>query len=133
MQRDLDIEDVDDGVECRGAGWRMRLDPQSRRLVVFQGLEFALEQELMAVQALALRSPSPSVSWYLKHIEVLARLLLRLGIEDIDLATDDEGNWQEFADIAMPDLAALGKRLQESWVEFEGNELRWGQPLGLTN
>ena len=130
MQRDLDIEDFDDGVECRGAGWRMRLDPASRRLVFYEGLDPSLEQELLAVQTMSRRAPSATALWYVKHTEVLTIVVQRLGIADIDLSVDDEGGWQEFVDVAMPDLASLGKRLEQSWVEFEGNELRWGTPLG---
>lgn len=128
MQRDLDVADFYDGIDCRSASWHLRLERGARRIVIHRGLDPQLEQELVAAQLFGRRTNSTIGDWYAKHVEVLALLLRRLGFDEIDLATEDESGWEKFAEIAEPRLAALGARLRERWVEYEGNELRWGRP-----
>lgn len=126
---DVDLDDYGSYTECRIREWKFRLYRGPHRVVVREGLPAGSLAALARVQALPRRPGSSGLSaWFDAHVDVLTRILHRLGFGRIHLAAEDEGGWQAFADNADPELAAMSARLAERWRRFQGRELSWGRP-----
>ncbi len=126
---DADVDDCGDHLECRIGDWRFRLYRGPHRIVVMQGLPAELLRTLAQTQSHERRNSAvDQASWFDSHVDALTRILLRLGLNRMSLATEDEGGWQPFARNADPELAAIAARLQEHWQRYAGREIAWGRP-----
>lgn len=126
LQLDVNADIVQSGAysEVRLDSWILQVHGQARRLVVVQGLPAELLKRFAEAQAGARQGDLALEA----RVDVMTRVLWRLGLKALSFGGDGVRGWQAFADQADPELAAMAGRLREQWIRFEGREFAWGRP-----
>jgi len=120
---------VGDHIDCHIDGWNLRLHDKPRRIAVVSGLPGSSVQALEEQQAQGRRGTmTQQAPWLDAHVDVLTRILRHLGFSKMELAIEEAGGWQSFAENADPELAALAARLNDHWNHYFGREVAWGRP-----
>jgi hypothetical protein len=126
-QAEMDLRDTTGGVRASGGGWCLRLERDPGRLVVEQGLPSLLLSQLYRAQREGRGNGQGDAAtrWYDAHVAAASRVLRRIGVTTVELATDDEGGWEPFAEIARPELGRMAERLRAHWVRHAACERDW--------
>lgn len=66
--------------------------------------------------------------WYAENTELLCLILVNLGANSIDFASDGSYGWKEFAETLDSNLNDSAKKLKQLWLEYQSNELQLGRP-----
>lgn len=127
-QMQMDLAESTTHVDCRSAGWHVVIDKAALRCDVLALPGDELANALRVARSLSVRSAHQVDRWYETMVDLLVRLLMALGLNEHEFASEEGGGWRAYAQWAAPELAAAADRLQACWQAHARCELQWGSP-----
>ena len=124
----MDLAESTTHMVCRSGGWHVVIDKAALRCDVLGLPDAELAAALHTTASLSVQSAHQVGRWYEAMVELLVRLLMELGLDDHEFASEEGGGWQAYARFADPELAACAERLDACWQAHADCELAWGAP-----